>query len=148
MGGSDTRFDALLLAAVASISGAKYLVGAMLELLSETGSTGMTLIGSVPVTVVVGMALVLSAGALAVGQRWARTIAFVSFVAVVAFGAVTLFDGSLSAAAALADPVLAGEIGISAASAVYLLFYNPVPTGERSEVDESTSATRIGSTLR
>ena len=139
MGETVKTFDALVVAGVAAMLGTAFIVGAMLALLSSGETTTLVLSNSVPVGTIVGVMLLLSAGAFGTGQRWARYLGILSFGAVVLFGFPPLSGPTvLRVVAAL----LAGL------ATVYLLFRNPISEVERSSVDESTSASKAGSTIR
>lgn len=140
MGETTDAFDATILAGYGLVLGAGFILSAMLTLLSGDGSTtAMVLAESVPVGTVVGVLLLLTAGALGSEQRWARYVGILSFGGVVVFGIPPFTP--LSVASAI-------YVALSAISVVYLLFRNPVSRSERSQVDESESATKVGSTIR
>ena len=140
MGETTKAFDAVILSGIGSVLGAGFVLSAMLALLSSSDSTtAMVLAGSVPVGTVVSVLLLLTAGALWTEQRWARYVGILSFGAVVLFG-VPLFTPL--------GPLSLFYTVVSAIAAVYLLFRNPVSRSDRSQVDESTSATKVGSTIR
>lgn len=140
MGETAKAFDAVILAGVSAILGAGFVVSAMLALLSGgSASTSMVLAGSVPVATTVGVLLLLTTGAFGTGQRWARYVGILSFGAVILFG-IPLFT-PLSALSVVYTVV-------SVVVTVYLLFRNPISKPDRSQVDESTSATKVGSTIR
>lgn len=139
MGSGSSGFGAVVVATAGMILGVGYLLGAMLTLLSNGGNGVLLLANSVPVTSVTALLLLLTGGYLGTGHRSGR------FFGVVAFGAVAIFGRpSLSSPDAF-TVVLAS---FSLLVALYLLFRNPFSVTERSEVDESESATRLGSTLR
>jgi len=140
MGETVKSFDAYVLSGVAAVLGTGFVVGAMLALLggSET-TTAMVLADSVPVGTVVGVLLLLTTGAFVSGQRWARYLGFLAFVAVVLFGFPSPSSPSVI-------PVV--HTSLSVLAAVSLLFRNPISKAERSQVDESTSASKVGSTIR
>lgn len=140
MGSANTSFTAGVIAAVASILGVAYLFGAMLSLISNGSEQFMLLAGGIPVTTTVGIILALAAGLLATGHGSGRIIGTTGFGAVVIFGR----PESLTSP----DPLAATAVTISVLLGLYMLFRNPVKKPERSEVDESTSASRVGSTLR
>lgn len=138
MGTENTSFDAGVIAAVASILGVAYLFGAMLTYLDP--SLEFMLLLNVPVTATVGVLLALAAGLLATGHHIGRIIGTTGFGAVVIFGGLSLAESM--------EPLLATSAGISLILAVYMLLRNPVKSSGRSTIDESTSASRVGSTLR
>jgi hypothetical protein len=140
MGETAKAFDAVLLAGVSSVLGAGFILSAMLALLSDSASsTAMVLADSVPVGTVVGVLLLLTAGALGTEQRWARYVGVLSFGAVVVFGTPVFTP---------VTPLSIFYTVVSLLAAVYLLFRNPISKTDRSQVDESTSATKVGSTIR
>jgi hypothetical protein len=139
MGETVKRFDAVLFAGVASVLGTVYLLGAMLEMLSEGNATTLLLADSVPAATVFGTLLLLTAGALATDQRWARYLGILAFAGIALFGFPSLSSPSLLPAV---------QTAIGGLLTLYLVFRNPVHTPERSQVDESTSASKVGSTIR
>lgn len=139
MGSENLQFDALVIASVGGVLGVAYLLGAMLSLLSSGGTNVLLLAGSVPFTAAVGVLLSLSAGLLSTGHRFGRYLGILTFGAI---GAVTF--PSLSSP----GPFVAGQAGLSFLLALYMVVRNPVPKTEKSKIDESTSATRVGSTIR
>lgn len=139
MGETVKAFDAVLLAGIAAVMGTGLVVGAMLALLSGGETMTLVLANSIPVGTIVGVVLLLTAGAFGTEQRWARYLGILAFLAVVIFG-----FPSLSAPTVL--PVI--QTVLSALSTLYLLFRNPVSKPDRSGVDESTSASKVGSTIR
>lgn len=139
MGDQSTSFDAGVIAALAIVLGVAYVIGGALALLSDGRSNVLLLLGSVPVTMTIGVLLALSAGLLATGERYGR------YLGVMAFGAVVLFGRpSLSGPEAL-DVIQASA---SLLAALYMTLRDPIPKPERSHVDESESATKVGSTIR
>lgn len=139
MGETVKSFEALVFAGVAAVLGTGFVVGAMLALLSDGATTALVLGNSVPVGTVVGVMLLLTTGALGTGQRWGRFVGVLSFGPVVAVGIP-----AVTSAAVL--PVV--YTGLAALATVYLLFRNPVANSEQTPVDESTSASKVGSTIR
>lgn len=140
MGTTNTSFNAGVIAAIGSILGVALLFSSMLAFLSESQSEFMLLSGSAWVTATVGVMLALTGGLLATGYRQGRFIGTLSFGAVVVFGINDLLSTM--------DPVLAVAVGIAGLLTLYMMFRNPVPRPERSPIDESESASRVGSTLR
>lgn len=140
MGETLKAFEALAIAGVGAVLGTGFVVGAMLALLSDGATTTALVLGnSVPVGTAVGVLLLLTAGALGTGQRWGRFLGVLSFGPVVAFGIPAV------ASAAVLPAVYTG---LSLLVTVYLLLRNPVAKPEQSPVDESTSASKVGSTIR
>jgi len=139
MGGTVKAFDALVLAGVAVMLGTVFVVGAMIGLLSDGETMTLVLANSVAGSTIVGVLLLLTAGALGTGQRWARYLGLLSFLVVVPLGFPSLSDPAVFAVI---------QTVTAALSTLYLLWRNPVTTSERSAVDESTSASKVGSTIR
>lgn len=137
MVGDNSTFDALILSALAITLAAKYLVGAVMSILSGPAPSPL-LLKAVSITVVVGFLLALAAGGLVAGHGWSRWVAILGFVGVVALGHPTVSSP---------EPMLIVESAVTLIAVLYLLARNPVGADERS-VDEETSASRIGSTLR
>lgn len=139
MGSETTTFDAMVIAAVGGVLGVAYLLGAMIGLLSNGGDGVLLLANSVPVTTGAGVLLALTAGFLATGHRYSR------YVGILVFGAVVAF---VRPSFASPEPLSVAQAGLALVVTLYLVLRNPVPASDRSNVDESTSATRIGSTIR
>lgn len=139
MGETVKTFDAVVLAGLAAVLGIGLVVGAMLALLSGGKTMSLVLANSIPVGTIVGVLLLLTAGAFGTEQRWARYLGLVAFLAVVIFGFPSLSEPSVFPIA---------QAVVSALATVYLLFRNPVSRPDRSAVDESRSATKVGSTIR
>lgn len=139
MGDTVKQFDAILFSGVAGVLGTVFIVVAMLGMLSNGETNELMLGGSIPASTITGILLLLTAGALGTNQRWAR------FLGILSFGAVVLFGGpSVTPATYLATV----QVAVAGVATVYLIVRNPVSTPERSTIDESTSATRVGSTIR
>lgn len=139
MGEEGKSFGALVVASVALIMASKYLVTAMVVQLSPGPLDIPLLLDSTIVTAVVGVALVGVAGAFVAAVTFARAVAILTFAAVAILGKVWVGP---------VEPIVIGETAIAALGVLYLLVHDPIRREERTEVDESTSATRIGSTLR
>ncbi|WP_226010155.1 hypothetical protein [Halomicrobium salinisoli] len=139
MGMDDTGFDAVVMAALAGVLGGTYVVGASVAMMADSTESALLLGGSVGVTTVVGVLLLTTAGTLLAGQRWARYLAVLAFVPVVAFGYPR--PGAVEAI-----PVF--QTVVAVLSVLYLTFRNPVRGGDRSNVDDSESAAKVGSTIR
>lgn len=139
MGEEETPFGAIVVAGVTMLIGTKVLVAAMIELLSVNGGTAQLLLDSVPVTTIVGIVLLLTTGALVARLRWSRPLAIVALGVVAVLGRPAMADP---------DPVAVGQTVFVVLTILYLLVYDPVPRKGRSDIDESTSATRVGSTIR
>lgn len=139
MASENTSFDAGFIAAVASILGVVYLFGAMLGFVSNGEAQFMLLANSPSVTTIVGVLLSLAAGLLATGHGIGRILGTTSF------GAIVIFGGPLFGTP---DPIQMAVLVVAAVLTGYMILKNPVSKPERSSVDESKSATRVGSTLR
>lgn len=139
MGSESTQFEAVVIGAVGVVLGVAYLFGAMLALLSTGGVGVLILSGSVPVTASVGVLLMLVAGLIGTGHGYGRYLGMLSFGAVVVFGRPSF---------ASPEPLAVTQVAVASLMALYLVFRNPVPKTERSNVDESTSASKVGSTIR
>lgn len=139
MGSENTGFEAVVIAALGVILGVAYLLGGMLALLSDGGNDVLLLADSISATVTIGILLMLTAGFLGTKHSHSR------YLGVIAFGAVAVF-GRPAVATPEAFPVV--QAGLAFLVALYMAFRNPVPATERSNVDESTSATKVGSTIR
>ncbi|WP_135302432.1 hypothetical protein [Haloarcula amylovorans] len=133
------RFGALVVASLAAVVGAKYLIGGALAMVETAVSDAMLVSGSVPATFAAGLLLAVVAGGIVDGAAWARAATVLMFLLVAA----------LSVPALLAvDPIIVTEtVGMGLASA-YLLVRNPIEDESPRRVDEEDSASRIGSTLR
>lgn len=139
MDAKNTRFDAVVIAAVGIVLGTTYLLRAMLALLSTGGEGPLLLANSVAVTIVAGVLLSLAAGLLVTGQSYGRYLGAVAFGAVAVFGRPSMTTPHLLEVA---------QAGLALIAAAYLVLLNPVPERERSSIDESTSAAKVGSTIR
>lgn len=139
MGSENVAFDAVVIAAVGVVLGVAYLLGAMLALLGNGGESVLLLTASVPVTATVSVLLLLTGGFLGTGHRYGRWIGMMAFGAVVVFGRPTLSSP---------DSFAIAQGALALLLVLYLVVRNPVPRTERSSIDESTSATRVGSTIR
>ncbi len=139
MGLDDTGFEAVVMAALTGVLGGAYVVGASVAIMADSADSALLLGGSIGVTTVVGVLLLTTAGVLLAGQRWARYLAVLTFVPVVAFGYPR--PGAVEAI-----PVF--QTAVAVLSVLYLTFRNPVGGGDRSNVDDSDSAAKVGSTLR
>lgn len=119
--------------------GVACLLRAMLALLSGRSNGLSLLANSVPVTATIGIPLMLTSGFLGTGHRRGRYVGMLAFGAVAIFGRPTL---------ATPEPFPFARAGLALVVALSLVLKNPVPAPERSNVDESTSATKVGSTIR
>lgn len=146
MSDSEVGFEAYLVASTCALAGTKHLIVGMTTMLS--GAAGLAPSSSVPATIAVGLALVSTGGLVAAGSRSGRVVGIVAQAGVLAVSLPTLFGDGIALAGLAAAPITAAEAGVAVLLFVYLLFRNPLRRPERSEVDSSTSASRIGSTLR
>jgi hypothetical protein len=139
MGSENVSFEAVVIAAVGVVFGVAYLIGAMLALLANGGDGVLLLADSTPVTTTLGVLLLLMAGFLGTGSRYGRFVGALALGAVAVLGRPTLPTPELFPVA---------QAGLALVVSLYLAFRNPIPAPERSNVDESTSATKVGSTIR
>lgn len=139
MGEEGKSFGAIVVASVAMIMGSKYLVTAMVVAMSARPLDIPLLLDSTLVTTAAGVVLVMLTGAFVSGFGFARSFAIVTFAAVILASKPWV---------APVEPLVIGECVVAACTVLYLLLYDPITRTERTEVDESTSATRIGSTIR
>lgn len=139
MGEEGKSFGAIVVASVALIMASKYLVTAMIVQMSASPLDIPVLLDSTIVTAVAGAALVLVAGGFVAAVTFARPFAIMTFGAVAVMGQPWITP---------VEPMVVGETVVAAIAVLYLLLYDPIHRPERTEVDESTSATRIGSTIR
>jgi lysylphosphatidylglycerol synthetase-like protein (DUF2156 family) len=139
MGEEEAAFGALVVAGVTMLIGTKLLVGSMIELISVNGGTGQLLLGSVPGTTTVAICLLMVTGSLLSRLWWSRSLALVTLAVVAVLGRPVLADP---------EPIALGQTVIAVVTITYLLVANPVKKQERSNIDESSSASRVGSTIR
>lgn len=139
MGEEGKSFGAIVVASVALIMASKYLVTAMIVQMSATPLDIPLLFGSTIVTAVAGVALVVVAGGFVSAFTFARPFAILTFAAVAILGQPWVTP---------VEPMVIGETMVAALVVLYLLLYDPIHRPSRTEVDESTSATRVGSTIR
>lgn len=139
MGEEGKSFGAIVVASIAVIMGSKYLVLAMVVGMSATPLDVPLLLDSTLVTGVVGAVLVLLSGGFVSGIAFTRPVAILAFAAAVVLAKPWV---------APVEPLVIGESMVAATTVLYLLLENPIHRAERTDVDESTSATRIGSTIR
>lgn len=139
MGSESVSFEGVVIAAVGVVMGITYLLGAMLGMMANGGENVLLLADSLPVTVVIGVLLLLTAGFLGTGHRQGRYVGMMAFIAVAIFGRPTL---------AAPEAIPLAQTGFVLLVALYLVLKNPVSEPERSNVDESNSASKVGSTIR
>lgn len=139
MGEEETTFGALVAAGVAMLIGTKLVVGAMIAMLSVDGGTVQLLLDSMPATAVIGIVLLITTGALVARLWWGRWLAIAALTFVAVVGRPMLADP---------EPIAVAQTAMAIVTILYLVVANPVAKQERSEIDESTSASRWGSTIR
>lgn len=139
MGEEETTFGAVVAAGVAMLIGTKLVVGAMIAMLSVNGGTVQLLLDSVPATAVLGTVLLITTGALAARLWWSRGLAIVALAAVAVVGRPAMGDP---------DPIAIAQTAMAVVTILYLVVANPIAKQDRSDIDESTSASRWGSTIR
>lgn len=139
MGEEGKSFGAIVVASIAVILGSKYLVLAMVVQMSPAQLAVPLLLDSTLVTAVVGTVLVLLSGGFVSGIAFTRSVAILTFAAAVVLAKPWVTP---------VEPLVIGESMVAATTVLYLLLEDPIHRPERTEVDESTSATRIGSTIR
>ncbi|WP_262176289.1 hypothetical protein [Haloarcula laminariae] len=139
MADTSPRFGGLVVASLAGVVGAKYLLGGALAAVGASVVDSVLVTDRIAVTLAVGVVLALVAGALAGAFVLARAMAIAAFLAVIAlsYPALRAFD-----------PVTVVESVGMALSVLYLSVRSPIVRTEPSHIDESDSATRHGSTLR
>lgn len=139
MGEEGKSFGSIVTASIAVIMGSKFLVTAMVVAMAP-GDLGVPLVlDSTIATGVAGAALVMVAGGFVAAFAFTRGVAILTFAAVAVAGEPWV---------APVEPIVVGETVVAAIVVVYLLLYDPIHRAGRTDVDESTSATRIGSTIR
>jgi microcompartment protein CcmK/EutM len=139
MGEEETTFGAIVVAGMTMLIGTKLLVGSMIELLSVSGGTAQLMFDSVGVTAAVAIILLVTTGMLAAQMAWSRPLAIVALAVVAILGRPVLADP---------DPVALGQTVLAILTILYLLVKNPIRKPGRSDIDDSDSAARIGSTIR
>ena len=139
MADTSPKFGALVVASLAGVVGTKYLLGGALALIDETVNSSMLVADSTVLTIGCGVVLAVAAGGFIEGAVWARTSTLLAFLLV----------AGLSVPAVLAfDPIITAETVGVGLSIVYLLRRNPIDRADEATVDETDSASRVGSTLR
>ena len=139
MGEEGKSFGAIVIASVAMILGSKYLVTAMIVQMSPSQLDIPMLLDSTIVTAVAGTVLVMIAGGFVSAFTFTRAFSILSFAAIAIASKPWVTP---------VEPIVIGETMVAALAVLYLLLYDPIHKSGRTEVDESTSATRIGSTIR
>lgn len=135
----DTNFESALVAGLSLALGGAYVVVGSFDLMGSLSNTHLLLSGSTVVTLIVGVLLLLGSGIFLAGSSFAR------YYGILAFGTVVVFGRPSLAAPTVVD---VGQASIALLTALYLVLRDPVPTSQRADVDEETSGTRVGSTLR
>jgi hypothetical protein len=133
------KFGAWAVGSIAGVTGVKYLLGGALALIDDGVTSSVLVQDIVPLTLACGFLLCIGAGAFVDGATWARGYGIVILAAV---GALSL------PAIRMGDPVIIFESVAGTISILYLLVRDPIKRKEVTQVDDSDSATRIGSTLR
>jgi len=133
------KFGALVIASISGVVGAKYLIGGALALMIDSVVSSVLVAGTVSLTIGCGVMLCVVAGAFADGSTWARPMTIVAYALVIGL--------SIPAMRAM-DPVIITETMGMGLSFLYLVVRNPIERMEATNVDDSDSATRYGSTLR
>jgi hypothetical protein len=139
MGTEEARFGGLVVAAFAVIAGTAYFMQATLAWLDSGASATYLLGGSPVVSMSIGVLLLLTAGFLIVGSAFGRYLGVLSFGAIAVFGRPSLVNP---------EPAILIQAGLAFAIAFALVFINPVKNEAAHKVDESGSATKMGSTIR
>ena len=139
MADTSPKFGALVVASLAGVVGTKYLLGGALALIDETVNSSMLVADSIGLTICCGILLAVVTGGFIDGATWARLATILTFLIV----------AGLSVPAVLAfDPIIIVETVGMGLSLLYLLVRNPITRAEETTVDETDSASRVGSTLR
>ena len=133
------KFGALVIASLAGVVGIKYLVGGSLALIDDSMVSSLMVSDITALSLGVGVMLCLLAGAFFEGVRWARPAGIVTFVAVAGLSVPALRS---------MDLIIVTETVAMGISVLYLLARNPIEVEAATDVDDSDSATRVGSTLR
>jgi hypothetical protein len=133
------KFGAWVVASLAGIVGIKYVMGGALALIENSVVSSITVSDTIALSLGCGVLLCVVAGAFVECLNWARPVGLVTFLLV----------AGLSVPALLAmDPIIVAETVGMGLSVLYLLVRSPFETKATTKVDESDSATRVGSTLR
>lgn len=139
MANTSPKFGALVVASLAGVVGSKYLIGGLVALIDDAVVSSATVADNVAFSLAVGLWLCLLAGAFVNAAPWARLVAIPTFVAI---GIVSI------PALRAVDPVIVTETVGMSVTGLYLLVRNPIERVEATTVDDSESASRVGSTLR
>jgi hypothetical protein len=139
MANTSPKFGALVVASLAGVVGTKYLVGGALALLDASVVSSVMVMGMTPPTLVAGVLLCVVAGAFGDASTLARPLGILTFLLVMGL--------SVPAIVGLDLVIITETVGMGIA-VLYLLVRNPIEVHEALKVDESESATRVGSTLR
>ena len=139
MASTKPKFGALVIASISGVVGGKYLIGGALALMIDSVVSSVLVADMIPLTVACGVVLCVAAGAFADGSSWARPITVITYALVIGL--------SVPALRAM-DPVIVIETVGMSLSVLYLVVRNPIERVDTTEVDDTDSATRFGSTLR
>lgn len=136
---TNPKFGAWVIGSIAGVVGVKYLLGGAIALIDDGVTSAMLVADIIPLTLACGFLLCVVCGAFVDGATWARPLTILSFMLV----------GGLSIPAVQAqDPVIIAETIGMVLGTLYLFVRNPIEREEVTKVDDSDSASRIGSTLR
>lgn len=133
------KFGGWVIGSIAGVVGVKYLLGGAIALIDDSVTSAMLVGDIIPLTLACGFLLCVVAGAFIDGATWARSLTVVSFL---------LVSGLSIPAVQAQDPVIIAETFGMVLSTLYLFVRNPIERKEVTKVDDSDSASRIGSTLR
>jgi hypothetical protein len=139
MGTETVRFGGIVVAAFGIIAGTAYFMQATLAWLGTETTQYLLLGGSPVVSMSIGVMLLLTAGFLIMGSGAGRALGIIAFGAVAVFGRPSM---------ASPEPLLIAQAGLAVTVAFGLVFISPLKQKPTHKVDESGSATKMGSTLR
>ena len=139
MADTSPKFGALVVASLAGVVGTKYLVGGALALIDDSVISSVMVADNIGLSLGVGVALCVVAGGFVEATRWARAMGILAFLAVGVVSVPALRAGDL---------IIVAETAGMAVSVLYLLVRTPIERVEATNVDDSDSASRVGSTLR
>ena len=139
MAKTSPKFGAWVVGSFAGVLGLKYLTGGAFWLLGEDVASSLLVQDMGSLTIACGVLLCVITGAFLDGSTRARGAAILAFLLV----------GGLSIPAVVSlDPVIIIEaVGLSV-SLLYLFVRNPIEREEVTQVNDSDSASKFGSTLR
>ena len=139
MADTSPKFGGLVVASLAGVVGTKYLLGGALAMVDATDASSVLVMDYIPLTFAVGILLGLVTGAIASGFVLARAMAIVMFLGLLAV--------SIPAIQARDPVIIVESVGLGL-SILYLSVRKPIERVESTKVDEESSGTRTGSTLR